>query len=63
MQSIEQELLEMAKSWKLTAVEFIQKSESGSRSQMTNQMLYACAEMLVWKITHHEVESQRQTKL
>jgi hypothetical protein len=63
MQSIEEELLEMAKSWKLTAVEFIEKAENGSRSQLANHMLYACADMLVWKITHHDVESHGQTKL
>jgi alpha-L-fucosidase len=61
MQSLEQELLDIAKSWKSTAVEFIQKSESGSHSQMANEMLYACAEMLVWKIAHHEVESRAAT--
>jgi len=47
---MEKELLEMAAQWKQTALEMIQKSENGSRSEMVNQMLFACAEMLEWKI-------------
>jgi hypothetical protein len=47
---MEKELLEMAEQWKVTAQEMIAKSECGSRSEMANQMLYACGEMLRWKI-------------
>ena len=47
---MKEELLEMAASWKQTAQEMIQKSANGSRSEMVNQMLYACAEMLEWKV-------------
>jgi hypothetical protein len=47
---LEKEFLEMAASWKQTALEMIAKSESGSRSEMVNQMLMACAQMLEWKI-------------
>ena len=39
---MEKELLEMAAAWKQTALEMIQKSENGSRSEMVNRMLYAC---------------------
>jgi hypothetical protein len=47
---MEKELLEMAARWKETALEFIQKSDRGSRSEMVNQMLFACAEMLEWRL-------------
>jgi len=47
---LEKGLFEMAASWKQTALEMIQKSKNGSRSEMVNQMLYACAEMLEWKL-------------
>jgi len=47
---MEKELLEMAAQWRTTAQEMIQKSEVGSRSEMVNQMLMACAQMLEWKI-------------
>jgi hypothetical protein len=47
---MEKELLEMTAQWKQTALEMIQKSESGSRSEMVNQMLFACAEMVEWKV-------------
>lgn len=47
---MEKELLEMAELWKKTALEMIQKSEPASRSEFSNQMLMACAEMLEWKI-------------
>jgi hypothetical protein len=47
---METELLEMVASWKQTALEMIQKSENGSRSEMVNQMLYARAEMVEWKV-------------
>ena len=47
---MEKELLEMAAQWKQTAREMIQKSENGSRSEMVNQMLFACAEMVEWKV-------------
>jgi hypothetical protein len=43
---MDKELLEMAQQWKKTALEMLEKSESGSRSEMVNQMLFACAEML-----------------
>jgi hypothetical protein len=45
-----EELLEMAAQWQKTALEMIAKSECGSRSEMVNQMLLACAEMLEWKV-------------
>ena len=48
--SMEQELLEMAAQWRTTAQEMIAKSEAGSRSEMVNQMLMACAQILEWKI-------------
>ena len=54
---MEKELLEMAAQWKDVAKEMIQKSENGSRSQMVNEMLFCCAEMLEWKIEHREPES------
>jgi len=47
---MKEELLEMAAQWKQTAQEMIKKSENGSRSEMVNQMLFACAEMLEWKL-------------
>jgi hypothetical protein len=47
---MEKELLEMVKQWKTVALEMIQKSENGSRSEMVNQMLLACAEMLEFKL-------------
>jgi hypothetical protein len=47
---MDKELLEMAQQWKKTALEMLEKSESGSRSEMVNQMLFACAEMLESKI-------------
>jgi hypothetical protein len=50
MQTLEKELLEMSKDWKETAQEMIAKSEGGSRSEMVNRMLYACAEILEHKI-------------
>ena len=34
---MEKELLEMVKEWKTVALEMIQKSENGSRSEMVNQ--------------------------
>jgi hypothetical protein len=62
MESLEKELMDLSESWKSTAREMIAKSESGSRSEMVSQMLYACAEMLVWKIAHHGVESRNVEK-
>jgi hypothetical protein len=50
METLERELLEMSASWKAVALEMIAKSECGSRSEMANQMLMACAQMLEWKI-------------
>ena len=50
MESLEKELLDLSESWKATAQEMIAKSECGSRSEMVNQMLMACAQMLEWKI-------------
>ena len=47
---MEKELLEMAAHWKQTALEMIAKSENGSRSEMVNQMLHACAEMVEWRV-------------
>lgn len=47
---METELLEMAAHWRSTALEMIAKSEPASRSEMVNQMLMACAQMLEWKI-------------
>lgn len=47
---MEKQLLEMAAGWKATALEMIQKSECGSRSELANQMLFCCAEMIEWKI-------------
>lgn len=49
---MEKELLEMAAQWKEIAIEYIQKSDKGSRSEMVNQMLYACAEMLEWRVNN-----------
>jgi len=53
---MEEELLEMAAQWRTTAQEMIAKSEAGSRSEMVNQMLMACAQMLEWKIKRHANE-------
>jgi hypothetical protein len=50
MEALQKELLEMSETWKAAAREMIAKSECGSRSEMVNQMLYACAQMLEWKI-------------
>jgi hypothetical protein len=50
MPSIEQYLLQLSADGKKTALEMIQKSEKGSRSEMVNQMLHCCAEMLEWKL-------------
>ena len=47
---METELLEMAALWRETARDMIAKSEPASRSEMVNQMLMACAQMLEWKI-------------
>jgi hypothetical protein len=52
---MEKELLEMAQQWKRTALEMLEKSESGSRSEMVNQMLFACAEMLESKIAANQI--------
>ena len=54
---MEKELLEMAMLWKQTAQEMIAKSENGSRSETVNQMLYACAEMVEWKVKQIGVKS------
>jgi len=54
---MEKELLEMAEQWKKTALEMIQKSETGSRSEMMNQMLLACSELLEWKISGFQRQS------
>jgi hypothetical protein len=56
---MEKELLEMAAQWKQVALEMIQKSDNGSRSEMVNRMLYACAEMLEWKIMNPRSISDR----
>jgi hypothetical protein len=58
---MKQELLEMAADWKKAAREMIQKSETGSRSEMVNQMLFACAEMLEWKIANIERQARAVT--
>ena len=50
MATLEQELMDMSANWKQTAREMIARSEVGSRSEMCNQMLMACAQMLEWKI-------------
>jgi hypothetical protein len=50
MQMLEKELLELSAQWKDTAREMIAKSENGSRSEMVNQMLFCCAEMLEYKV-------------
>jgi hypothetical protein len=47
---MEKELLKMSLLWKKTALEMLAKSEPASRSEFANQMLFACAEMLEWKI-------------
>jgi hypothetical protein len=58
MKSLNEELLDMAALWKQTAQEMIQKTWSGSHSEMSNQMLNACADMVVWKIEHHGVDTR-----
>jgi hypothetical protein len=50
---MEKELLEMAALWRETARDMIAKSEPASRTEMVNQMLMACAQMLEWKIKNH----------
>ncbi len=62
---MEKELLEMAAHWKQTAQEMIAKSENGSRSEMVNQMLYACTEVVEWKLLHspQEVGNSRSDNL
>jgi hypothetical protein len=47
---MEKELLEMSRLWKKTALEMLEKSEPASRSEFANQMLFAYAEMLGWKV-------------
>jgi hypothetical protein len=59
---MEKELLEMAAQWKQTDLEYIQKSDKGSRSEMVSQMLYACAEMLQWRVKQIRVESRHVQK-
>jgi hypothetical protein len=51
---MEKELLEMAALWRETARDMIAKSEPASRSEMVNQMLMACAQMLEWKIKNSQ---------
>jgi hypothetical protein len=51
---MEKELLEMAQSWKQTALEILQKCEPASRSEFANQMLLACAEMLEYKLRNFQ---------
>jgi hypothetical protein len=55
MQTIEQEILQLATDWKKTAREMIAKSDRGSRSEMVNLVLFACAEVLQWKITTNKI--------
>jgi hypothetical protein len=47
---MEKELLEMSRLWEKTALEMLEKSEPANRSEFANQMLFACAEMLEWKV-------------
>lgn len=47
---MEEELLEMSRLRKKTALEMLEKSEPASRSEFANQMLLACAEMLESKL-------------
>jgi len=60
MESLEKELLELSENWKATAREMIAKSECGSRSEMVNQMLMACAQMLEWKIKSAALAARQQ---
>jgi hypothetical protein len=53
MEALQKELLEMSETWKTVALEMLAKSECGSRSEMANQMLMACAEMLEWKVKNN----------
>ncbi len=47
---MEKELLEMAAQWKKAALEELEKCEPAIPSEFANQVLLACAQMLVWKI-------------
>jgi hypothetical protein len=49
-----EELLQMAETWKKTALEMLQKCELASHSAMANAMLLACAEKLEYKIKDGE---------
>jgi hypothetical protein len=57
MKSLQEELLDMAAQWKVDAVTVIERSPSGSHAVIANQMLAACADMLIEKIQNHLVES------
>ncbi len=41
---------EMADQWKKTALDMLHKSEPASRTEFVSQMLFACAEMLEYKL-------------
>lgn len=56
MKSLQEELLDLAAQWKVDAVAVTERSPSGSHAAVANQMLAACAEMLIEKIQKQSAE-------
>ena len=57
MKSLKVELLDMAAEWKVAAVSVLEMSPAGSHAAIANQMLSACADMLIAKIQANEESS------
>jgi hypothetical protein len=57
MKPLQEELLDMAAQWKVDTVTVIERSPSGSHAAVANQILAACADMLIEKIQNRRVES------
>ena len=57
MKPLVEELLDMAAQWKVDAVTVIERSPAASPATVANQMLIACADMLIEKVQKYSVES------
>jgi hypothetical protein len=56
MKSLQEELLDMAAQWKVDAVTVIERSPASSPATVANQMLIACADMLIEKVQKYSAE-------
>ncbi len=63
MKPLQEELLDMAAQWKVDAVTVIERSPSGSHATVANQMLAACADMLIEKIQSYRVKSTSSSEV